>query len=104
MLNLVDGVPLSVRKIVCYPTRPDTVWSSRGTERWIVAGRSLACLQARQPRPAHFLEKKDMMLPCPFGPPFLGLAVVCVGGAELVVLGLVGGGGSFSEKDSQPAS
>ncbi len=56
---------------------------------------------------AHFLEKKDIILPCPFGPPFLALAV-CVDGAELVVelvvLGLVGGGGSSSEKDSQPAS
>jgi hypothetical protein len=52
---------------------------------------------------AHFLEKKDMMLPWPFGPPFFGFAAGA-GAEELAVLGLVGGGASSSEKDSQPGS
>lgn len=47
----------------------------------------------------HFLEKNDMMLPCPFGAAFLVFAVV---GATDTFAFL--GTGSSSEKDSQAAS
>lgn len=53
--------------------------------------------------PLHFLEKNDMMLPCPDLPAGLALVVeLAVELAEGFFLG--GGAGSSSEKDSQPGS
>lgn len=55
-------------------------------------------------RPAYqaFLLKKDMILPCPFGPAFFPLAA----GAELAGFGFGAGGGgaSSSENDSHTGS
>lgn len=51
----------------------------------------------------YFLEKNDIMLPCPLGAAFLGFAE----GADFSICGLAfddAGGVSSSEKDSQPCS
>ena len=54
---------------------------------------------------AYFLEKKDMILPWPFGAPFFGFVVELPAElAGVVVFGLDAGGASSSENDSQAAS
>lgn len=68
-----------------------------GKSRYNAAGLSLLCYKLNHC--THFLEKKDMMFPCPFGAAFLVFAVV---GATDTFAFL--GAGSSSEKDSQAAS